>query len=306
MRRQWSARLRGGRGDAAAVVGAAAWRVHYAQRPTSGEVAMKRLLLVSLALVLALSLTACGGGGTAPGGDTGSSPDSAGSAGGASGGTATDDGIATVEDLKALLAEEHADAEWYADVTDVTVETMLGAPVLAFHMTWSSTSGDFDALNSKTMALGDLMGSLEQSVAPNVVLVYTDDTVGDLYGSGGPGIAMMADAFALPPAPTTAEGVAEWLETVYGPGGLVELGPDETWYAAIESITMQSLYGGQTLVVETSAPSIQSLDASLVNRALMSTGSPLLESYEIRAADGTVSSGFAQTLVGTGFLYPVE
>lgn len=265
---------------------------------------MKRLLLISLALVLAISLTACSEG-EKP--DSGSPvPSEPVASGGASGGTAADDGIATVEDLKALLAEEHADAEWYADITGVTAETMLGAPVLALHVTWSSTSGDFDAMDRKTMALGDLMSDLEQSVAPNVVLVYADETVSDLSGSGGPGIAMMAEAFALPPAPTTAEGVTKWLETVYGPGGLVKLGDDETWYAAIESISVQTLYGGEMLVVETSAPSIQSLDASLVNRALMSTGSPLLEGYEIRAADGTVSSGFAQTLVGTGFLYPVE
>lgn len=267
---------------------------------------MKRLLLISLALVLALSLTACGGGDATPGGDTGATSEDTGNAGDTSDGAAASGGIATVEDLKALLAKEHADAEWYADVTDITVETMLGAPVLALHMAWSSTPEDYEAMDRTIMALGDLMGGIDQSVAPNVVLVYADETVGDLYGSGGTGIAMMADAFALPPAPTTAEGVAEWLEAVYGPGGLVDLGAGETWYAAIESITLQPLYGGQTLVVETSAPSIQSLDASLVNRALMSTGSPLLESYEIRAADGTVSSGFAQTLVGTGFMYPVE
>ncbi len=265
---------------------------------------MKRLLLISLALVLAMSLTACGGsdnpaddGGPATPGDPAPSTSS---------GDAADSGIATVEDVKAFFAEEHADAEWYADVTDVTLETMLGAPVLAIHVAWTSVPDDFDAMNRKTMAISDVLSTTEQSVAPNVVLLLADGTVTELYGSGGTGIAQMAEAFDLPPAPTTAEGVADWLETVYGPGGLVKLGEDETWYSAIQSIGMETVAGDETLVVTTSAASYQSRDASLLDRALLSTGSPLLESYSIRTADGAGSGGFAQTLVGAGFLYPVE
>lgn len=264
---------------------------------------MKRLLLISLALVLAMSLTACGGGDTADDAGTTTPGDPAPSA---SSGDATDDGIATVEDVKAFFAEEHADAEWYADVTDVTLETMLGAPVLAIHVAWTSVPDDFDAMNRKTMALGDLLSTTEQSVAPNVVLLLADGTVTDLYGSGGTGVVEMAEAFDLPPAPTTAEEVSQWLETVYGPGGLVKLGEDETWHSAIQSIGMETVDGDETLVVTTSALSYQSRDASLLDRALLSTGSPLLESYSIRTADGSGSGGFAQTLVGAGFLYPVE
>jgi len=96
---------------------------------------MRRFWLVSLALALVLSLAACGGGSesTESGsptddGSTAAPDDSAGStsSGGSSGGSS--DGIATVEDIKAFFAE------WYADVTDVTLETMLGAPVLAIHV----------------------------------------------------------------------------------------------------------------------------------------------------------------------------
>lgn len=265
---------------------------------------MKRLLLVSLALVLATSLTACGGSDNpADGGGPATPGDPAASA---SSGEAAEDGIATVEDVKAFFAEEHADAEWYADVIDVTLETMLGAPVLAIHVAWTSVPDDFDAMNRKTMAISDVLSTTEQSVAPNVVLLLADGTVTELYGSGGTGIAQMAEAFDLPPAPTTAEGVADWLETVYGPGGLVKLGDGETWYSAIQSIGMETVAGDETLVVTTSAASYQSRDASLLDRALLSTGSPLLESYSIRTADGAGSGGFAQTLVGAGFLYPVE
>lgn len=265
---------------------------------------MKRLLLISLALVLATSLTACGGSDNpADGGGPATPGDPAPSA---SSGDAADSGIATVEDVKAFFAEEHADAEWYADVTDVTLETMLGAPVLAIHVAWTSVPDDFDAMNRKTMAISDVLSTTEQSVAPNVVLLLADGTVTELYGSGGTGIAQMVEAFDLPPAPTTAEGVADWLETVYGPGGLVKLGEDETWYSAIQSIGMETVAGDETLVVTTSAASYQSRDASLLDRALLSTGSPLLESYSIRTADGAGSGGFAQTLVGAGFLYPVE
>lgn len=265
---------------------------------------MKRLPLILLALVLALSLTACGGGEKQDSGSV--APGEPAASGGSGDDSTADDGIATVDDFKALLAGGHADAEWYADVTDVTLETMLGAPVLAIHVAWSGVPDDYDAMDRKTMALGDLMSTTQQSIAPNVVLLHADGTVTELFGSGGTGIADMTEAFDLPPAPTTAEEVAQWLETVYGPGGLVTLGPDETWYAAIESIRMESAAGGKTLVVTTRAPSLQSLDASLLDRALLSSGSPLLENYGIRAADGSASSTFAQTLVGTGFLYPLR
>ncbi|MBN2848838.1 MAG: hypothetical protein JXP72_10405 [Coriobacteriia bacterium] len=268
---------------------------------------MKRFLLVSLALLLVFSLTACGGGGgTTEGGSTAAPGDTGGSTSSGSSSGGTSDGIATVEDLKAFLAEGHADAEWYPDITDITTETMLGAPVLAIHVAWTSVPDDFDAMNRKTMAISDLISNTEQSIAPNVALLLADGTVTDLFASGGAGIATMDQAFDLPPAPTTAEEVSQWLEAVYGPGGLVTLGADETWYSAIQSIGMETIADDDTLVVTTSAPTFQSLDASLLGKALLSTGSPLLESYSIRTADGSGSGGFAQTLVGSGFFYPVE
>ena len=142
---------------------------------------MKRLPLISLALVLALSLSACGGGDSAADGGGSTTQDDP--AASASSGDAADDGIATVEDVKAFFAEEHADAEWYADVTDVTLETMLGAPVLAIHVAWTSVPDDFDAMYRKTMAIGNVLSATEQSVAPNVVLLLADGTVTELYGS---------------------------------------------------------------------------------------------------------------------------
>ena len=261
---------------------------------------MKRLWLVSLALALVFTLAACGGG---AGG---------GSADGASGGDGSPvpaDEIATVEDMKAFLAENHADAEWYADVTDLTLETMLGAQVLAFNVTWTSMPDDYEAANRKTQAIIDLVTSTEQSVAPNVVIVLADGAIqfagsSSVVGDVGP----MNTAFELPPAPTTAAEVEQWLATVYGPGGLVTLGPDETWYDSIQSIGMETVADDPTLTVTTSAPSYYSRDASLLNTALMSTGSPLLETYGIRTADGSGSSGSAsaQEPGMAGFYYPME
>ncbi len=271
---------------------------------------MKRFWLVSLALTLVLSLTACGGGGeaTGDGGATGSGSTDAGASGGSSassGGSSS--GIATAEDFKAFLDDEHSDAEWYGDVTDVTEETMLGAPMLVIHVGWTSFPDDYDEMNRKTMAISDLVLETTQDVAPNVVLQLADGAIQDVGGSGVVGVvASMDEAFDLPPAPTTADEVAQWLETVYGPGGLVTLGSSETWYAAIQSIGMETVADDEVLVVSTSAPSMSSLDASLLEKALLSTGSPLLENYSIRAADGSSTSGFAQTLVGSGYMYPVE
>ena len=264
---------------------------------------MKRLWLVSLALTLVFTLAACGGG---AGGATDGATDGA---SGGEGSTRPADEIATVEDMKAFLAENYADAEWYADVTDLTLETMLGAQVLAFNVTWTSMPDDYEVANRKTQAIIDLANSTEQSIAPNVVIVLADGAIqfagsSSVVGDAGP----MNTALDLPPAPTTAAEVEQWLATVYGPGGLVTLGADETWYDSIQSIGMETVADDPTLTVTTSAPSYYSRDASLLNMALMSTGSPLLANYGITTADGAGSAGTApaQEPGMAGFYYPMQ
>lgn len=261
---------------------------------------MKRFLLISLVLTLALALTGCGGDAATDGGST-DAGGSAGSTGGSS------DAIATIEDLQAALADQHGDAEWYGDITDLTVETMLGAKVLAVHVAWSSTPDDYEAANRKSAAIDTALFDLKQAVATNVVLMHSDGVLWPLSSSNEAADVPMAEAFALPPAPQTAAEVEQWLATVYGPGGLVTLGADETWYDSIQSVGMETVADDPTLIVTTSAPGLFTRDVSLIESALRTTASPLLSNYGIRTADGNgsaASSGVGGSPGDGGFYYP--
>lgn len=263
---------------------------------------MKRLPIaaLSLALLLALALptTGCGGG------DGGAEPPSAdGTPAGGSGSTA----IATIDDLRAALERDHADAEWYPDITDITLETYLGAPVLTLHVPWTTATGDFEAQNRKQMAIVDALSAYDITVAPNHALITGDGTLHQL-GGGGSNVLRMAEAFDLPPAPQTAEELAAWLETVYGPGGLVALGPDETWYGSLVSIEMGDFGSGanDVLMITTDAADDTATDVSLIVLALQTTGSPLVTNYSISTAGGGGVGGSAG-LVGpgqAGWFYP--
>ena len=77
------------------------------------------------------------------------------------------------------------------------------------------------------------------------------------------------------------------MEGVFGPGGLIELGPDETWYDSIESYGWEAPDGGgeDILIVRTSM-NYDDLDAGdlqfhTLNMALNTSGSPLLREYQV-------------------------
>lgn len=265
---------------------------------------MKRLLIsaLSLTLLLALALPTAGCGGETTGGE----PDG----GSTTGGSATsEDAITSIEDLKAALERDHADAEWLPDVTDITLETYLGAPVLALHVPWNGPDVDYEAQNRKQSALSDALATYDVMVAPNFALRDANGAITSI-GGGGVGVGLMNEVFDLPPAPQTAEEIRSWLTAVYGPGGLVALGANETWYDTIVSIEMGDYGSGANdiLMVTTSAPTGTSTDASLIVMALQTTGSPLLVNYAITAADGSGSSGSASVNGpgASGWLYPAK
>jgi hypothetical protein len=254
-------------------------------------------VLLSLAVVLALT-AACGGGGSGAGT---SSP------GGSSAGDYKE--IDSPEGLKAALERDNPGADWLGDITDVTLETYLGAPVFVIHTGWKligqTDPAVFDEANRKQQAISEALGAYDSfKPAPNVALLNGDKTLTPLYSSGG---KTMAEALALPPAPTTPEEMKAWLAKVYGPGGLVKLGPDEDWYDAINSISVDTGSGGTRLVVTTSLPSWNGdVRASLIEMALATTGSPLLENYWISAKDGSGAAGSSGVMEpgSGGFQYP--
>jgi hypothetical protein len=264
---------------------------------------MKRYLVMlvafALAIALAIALAGCGGG---SGGGTGGS-----SASDASGGS-SDEAIATIEDLQAALKADHGSEPWFGDITGMTLETFLGAPVLAIHTTYAMTDPDLTAQNERRDAIQAALGDYEITVAPNIAFVDKDGRIVPV-GSGGGGVPMY-EAFDLPPAPTTAEGVRQWLEQVYGPNGLVKLGPDETWYASIRSIEYKDPgWGtGMHLTVTSDLPTFNSTQGSLLEIALRTTGSPLIANYQIVVKDGSgpVGGGGVSEPGAAGFFYPAQ
>lgn len=258
---------------------------------------MMRRALLALALLLALTPAGCGG----RGGVTGTV--------GGSGAKTGEGAIVSIEDLQATLKADYGDQTWFPDITGMTLETYLGAPVLAVHVSHSNSAADLETQNAHRAALIATLSALDIRVAPNVVLVDADGSIVRAT-SGGGGIPM-AEAFPLPPAPTDAAGVKAWLDSVYGPDGLVKLGPNETWYASIRSVTVADPFGtGDMLIVSTDLPTFKGGQGSLVELAIHTTGSPLLVNYQIIVDDqsGPVG-GVGGTPEGPGYnglFYPAE
>jgi hypothetical protein len=243
---------------------------------------MKRLLIAVLSFALALTVAGCGGGGSGSGADSGGTT-------GSSSDSGSSDAIGSPADLKAAIDADYADAEWYGDVTDITLETYLGAQVAVVHVAWNSTDPDYETRNRKQNALNDAMGGYDIAFAPNVALISADGAIARLNSSGQFDAMPMADALELPAAPTTPAEFKAWLAAVYGPGGLIALGPNETWYASIDSMQMDD----GVFVVETKIARADTTQQDLLNLAMQTTGSPLLSNYGIRGTDGSYLGGSA-------------
>jgi len=259
---------------------------------------MRRIVAGLLALVLVFALAGCGGSGG--GGTSGGN--------GGSGGSGSGDAIATIDDLKAVLAEDYADTNWYPDITDYTMETYLGAEVLVLHVAWGANDADWEANNAKQQGIQETMPALDIQIAANVAMRDAKGAVWLLFASSTTGPMPMNEAFDLPTAPTNAPEFKAWLDMVYGPGGIVTLGPDETWYSSIESITYEDLYGsGAHLVIRTSIPADDVTQQSLLQLAIATTGSPLLTEVSIfHAGDAMSAYGGGAGIPGqNGFYYPV-
>ncbi|MCX8007681.1 MAG: hypothetical protein N3B11_06165 [Coriobacteriia bacterium] len=261
-----------------------------------------RVLARSAALLLSVALLA-GAAGCSSGGSSGDavksgSPDGGGSSAGA---------MATAADLAAALKRDHAAADWYADITKVTDTTVLGAPSIVVHTTWKlageTDAAVFDEVNTKRSALQAALEAYDFDGTVNLFVQQADGALEFLISSGAKALRF-DEAFALPPAPKTPAELKDWLAKVYGPGGVVKLGPDEDWYGRIKSIGSGER-SGHAAEVQTSLPSVTDPRLSIIGFAIASSRTPMLQDgIWIAAVDGSGSSGSSGG--GIPFLYPAK
>jgi len=248
-------------------------------------------VLVSVAVLL----SACGspGDATSPGDDTGSVKDEqpSGGKGDSPSTTAGDDEtLTTVDQVTAALAADYASAEWYPYLSGMTLETYLGAPVLVLHVTWDNTDQDYQGKSDRSQAM---LAALQGYESPLLTNIATLDGSGNLFGLGSTseyGAMPMADRFDLPAAPTTAADLTAWLAAVYGPGGLVALGPGETWYSSIQSIGPGP---DSPLTVTTTLAADDPVGMNLLVLALQTSGSVLLGNFMVLNSGGFGPAGVA-------------
>jgi hypothetical protein len=241
---------------------------------------MKRWTIALLITLLALGLSSGCSGSTTSGGDSGgqaAKPD-------AGGEDAPE--ITTAEELKEALAADHSSADWYGDLVDITAETRLGTPVLVLHVGWGMDDTDWEAKNNKLTAMSEAIGEYNSPIAFNLLVKDADGTVTRGSSTGSSDGLPMDQALDLPAAPATVDEVSAWLETVYGPGGLVTLGAEEIWYDSITSIAMEDVGSGPQMTVATTLGRDQGEELFCLEAALHTTGSPLLTSWAIRGAEG--------------------
>jgi hypothetical protein len=213
-----------------------------------------------------------------------------------------------VDQLKAALAADHSTEAWYASVTDIRLETHLGAPVLVLDVNWDELTVDFAA---KQALLDAANAALDGYDTPLAINVATRDVHGAFTpaGGGGSGVGMLADLVALPPAPTTPEELSAWLATVFGPGGLVALGTEETWYSSITSVAMEDVGNGPMLMVTTSLGRADATELASIVAAVQLSNTPLLSLWGLRGSGDYYSAnggGGCGTGPGNcGWFYPL-
>jgi hypothetical protein len=136
----------------------------------------------------------------------------------------------------------------------------------------------------------------------------TQDPAFVQLGAVSSGGTPMSEAFDLPPAPETAEELRAWMQSVYGEGGMIELGADETWYGSITGYSYEIPEGmTEALLVVRTSMTKDDIDAEdmqyyRLQRAIQATGSPLLSFYAVLGPDDELLVGSSGTAAepGTG------
>lgn len=247
---------------------------------------MRRIFLVTIVLTLSLTLAACGAMTDLEPGDARATTTTSETSSSAS-------QITDVDELRAAVEQANSSAAWLGDLKDMTVETRLGAQVLVLRVGWGAANTDWKGKSDKSQAMYQAVQAYDSPLLSNVAYADADGTYAALGSTGQYGAVPMESAFDLPASPTTAKEFKAWLDAVYGPGGIVTLGADETWYASITSVSMEDSGSGPSLTIATTLGHDDLSGISALQRAIQTTGSPLLTSYAIKGADGYFSGGTA-------------
>jgi hypothetical protein len=195
---------------------------------------------------------------------------------------------AKMDSLMAQALEEYGAEEWWPHITQWRYTTSLGAPTLAIVTDLDTTTPEQQEL---VFAIPDAVAALEPEFAYNI------DVYSTYEGLSGPehvrvawatwGGTPMSQAYDLPETPTGDIQMEVWMEGVFGPGGLIELGPGETWYDSIEGYSWEDPDGAgeDILLVHTSMTrddiNGDDLQFQTLNRAIYTSGSPLLREWQV-------------------------
>ena len=232
---------------------------------------MRLLLIAALTIAVALSAIGC----SASSGDSGDTADSSQAQGDTSGDVASTP--TTDEDLAAALEAEYGTAEWYPSVQWIGFDQVLLARVIRVETDLEMS--DYELAGEIASAVASVLHTDE---AANIQVISGDGfgSVGQSWGSE------MGEVYDLPPAPTSAEELKSWIDTVYGESG-------EDWYAYVKSFAVSDSepgWAGTTVVViETDLPDRSDESLALGDRiaeAVTSTGQTISDSYVMKMASG--------------------
>jgi hypothetical protein len=227
---------------------------------------VRLVLAATLAIALALTMTACSSGSGEPTEDTSESSEEAETS------APMDD-----ENLAAAFEAEYGSEEWYSRVQWIGFDQVLLARVLRvetdLEISESSIAGEIGN------AVATLVES-EEAVNIQVLSAGGSSSTGQSWGSE------MGEVMDLPPAPTSAEELQSWIDTVYGESG-------EDWYGHVKSFSVSDSEGGwqgtTVVVIETDLPDNSEESLALGRRmgeAVTSTGQTITTNYVVKMGSG--------------------
>jgi hypothetical protein len=216
--------------------------------------------------------------------------------------------VATPEAARAVLDATRSSEAWYPRLTGISAGVGLGAPMWFVDIDATGIETDYTARGDVASSIGMALVDIADVDAVNIIARWSDGTIAFASGTSRSG-GQLADVVSLPAPPATPADVQSWLAGVYGPSGLVTLGPDETWYSSLTSFGTQDYGSGPELALTTTLTAADVWQLTLLQAALQSTGM-LLEAVGITCADGHYVSQAGGSFGGTtepgrnGYMYP--